>query len=202
MKKPTSYLQYSWWKYLLIALLSITVWSVVLDVLSAPEKNEKVRVTCVGDGFLCDEMETALWQKLPQVTEQRVEKIAVESPVNGQSADYFSVMATRAYGADFIIVEESALTEAFGQSYFLPLPVDELPDQLANREQYTENGTAYGLLLYDGTTPNVFSQFYSGNERCFIFITHTCVNVAGLMNVGNEQDDAALRLIEYLLEEI
>ena len=201
MKKSTAHLQYGWWKYLLIALLSITIWSVVFDVLSAPEKNEKIRITCVGDDFLCDALEEDLWKKLPEITEQRLEKIAVESPVNGQSTDFYSVMAARAYGADLIIVEESAITETFGQSFFMPLPVEELPEALSDRELYVEEGAVYGILLYDGTTPNVFSRFYGGDQRCFVFITHNCVNAAGVMGVGDAQDDAALRLIEYLLEE-
>ena len=195
-----AHLQYSWWKYLVIAMVSVTVWMLVFDGLDAPKKNEKLRVTCVGDGFLCAELEAALVQELPGQTTQKIKKVAVESPINGQSRDYHSVMATRAYGADLIIVEESAMTEAFGQSYCVPLPVEKLPAYLTGVEYYTENDTVYGILLYDGSTPNAFSEFYSGGERCYVFITHTCVNAAGIMGNGKSGDDAALRAIALLLE--
>ena len=202
MKKPTAHLQYSWWKYLLVAMLSITIWCIVFDALSAPKKNQQIRITCIGDDFACSQLQTALEQELPKKTSQRIRKIAVESPINGESTDYFTVMTTRAHGADLIIAAESAMTEIFGQSYFKPLPVEKLPESLQGLSYYTENGEVYGILLYDGTTQNRFSQFYSGSERCYVFITHKSENAAGILGVGNETDDAALRCIEYLLEEI
>ena len=202
MKKSSSHLQYSWWKYLLIAMVSITLWSVVFDTLAAPKKNEQLRITCVGDNFLCQELEIALDNKMPELTSQKLKKITVENPVNSQSSDYHTIMTTRAYGADIIIVEESAMTETFGYTYFRQLPLEQLPPELQEKQYYTEDGAAYGILLYDGSAPNVFSQYYSGTDRCYIFITHNCENAAGIMGAGNVTDDAALRAVAYFMEGI
>ena len=192
--------QYNWWKYLLITMAAGLIWGGIFDALSAPKKNEQLRITCVGDEFLCDSLEKALVEKLPELTEQKIKKISVESPINGQSQDYHSVMATRAYGADIIIVEESAMAADFGKSYFVSLP--QLPEDLGELVYYTEDGLNYGILLYDGAADNVFSQFYRGGERCYVFITHNCVNAGGLMGKGKESDDGALRTLAYLLEGI
>ena len=200
MRKASADLQYTWWKYLLVILLSITVWVAVFDILGTPEKNQKLQITFVGEDFLFDALQADLQEKMPGLTDQELKKLTVESPMNGNWEDYHDIMSVRAYSADIIIVEESAMTDTFGYSYFVELPVEKLPQSLQNRDFYTEDGKAYGILLYDGSTPNVFSQYYSGGERCYLFITHNCVNAAGIMGKGKQTDDAALAVIEYLLE--
>lgn len=202
MGKRITHLWYSWWKYFLVLLCAFLLWMTVFDMLAAPEKNEKIQITYIGDNFLCEELNKALEQKMPELTEQHIKSVSVENPVNAESKDYYSVMATRAYGADLVIVEESAMTEDIGKTYFIPLPVEKLPEYLGSPAFYTEDELPYGILLYDGSTPNGFSQFYTGTQRCFLFITHTSVNAAGIMDRGNAEDDAALRIIMYLLEGI
>ena len=200
MGKRVTHLWYSWWKYLLLILCVFLFWMTVFDMLAAPEKNEKIQITCVGDGFLCEELKAALEQQLPELTDQLIKSISVENPINGESEDYYSVLSTRAYGADLIIVEESAMTENIGQTYFLPLPAEALTEYIGSAAYYSEEGTPYGILLCDGSTGNRFSQFYTGTQRCYLFITHTSQNVAGIMGRGNGEDDAALQIIAYLLE--
>ena len=194
-------MQYNWWKYCLVVVFSAIVWMVVFDMIAAPEKNEKIKISFIGDDFSHEELEETLCTILPELTEQSIKSISVESPVNGQSNDYYSVLATRAHGADIMIFEESALPETVGETYFDPLSTEKLENYVAVDAYYCEDGVAYGILLWDGEGKNRFSQFYSGDERCYLFLTHTTVNAADVVSNGSAEDDAALQIIKYLLGE-
>ena len=194
-------LSYRWWKYLLVIISSFLVWGIVFDMLASPEKNEKIKITYIGDHLSYEEMEEELFRILPNVTEQKIKYIDAENPVNGQSLDYHTVLSTRVYGADFIIIEESSLEEKVGQTYFKEIATDKLKQHIGDVEFYCEDGVPYGILIYDGTKENHFSEFYSGTEKCYLFITHTSVNFADVVEKGNVTDDAALRIFEYLMEE-
>ena len=39
------------------------------------------------------------------------------------------------------------------------------------------------------------------DETCYLFLTHTTVNAGDVVQSGNAEDDAALQIIKYLLEE-
>lgn len=199
MTKLFSHLHYHWWKYCLIVLGSVLVWSVVFDTLGAPEKNEKIRITYIGDGIDPDAFGEALLQVLPSLTEQKIESLTVENPTSGISNDLYSVLATRVYGADFIIFEGDSLPESVGETYFLPLPQQMIQEADA-ASLYWENGIAYGFVLCGDGVQSVFSEFYSGDQRCCLFITHTSVNMGGLTQKGRPEDDAAKTLVSYLLE--
>lgn len=201
MKRRSAHLQYNWWKYCLVVVFSAIVWMVVFDMIAAPEKNEKIKISFIGDDFSHEELEETLCTILPELTEQSIKSISVESPVNGQSNDYYSVLATRAHGADIMIFEESALPETVGETYFDPLSTEKLENYVAVDAYYCEDGVAYGILLWDGEGKNRFSQFYSGDERCYLFLTHTTVNAADVVSNGSAEDDAALQIIKYLLGE-
>ena len=201
MNERSAHLQYSWWKYCLVVMFSVILWMVVFDMLAAPEKNEKIRITFIGDDFSHEELEEELYTVLPELTYQKMKSISVESPANRQSNDYYSVLATRVYGADIIIIEESSMPDSVGETYFRPLSTEKLEKYVNVDEYYCENGIAYGILLCDGEGENHFSQFYSGDEPCYLFLTHTTVNAGDVVDNGNADDDAALQIIKYLLEE-
>lgn len=199
MKKSGSHFMYHWWKYLLVLMVSVMIWMIVFDSLAAPQKNEKIRISYFGEKLACEQMEVDLFQMLPTLTDQNIQKVSIENPVGEIDADYHAVLTTRVYGADFIIIEENVLAETVGDTYFLPLPVDALADRMPELTFYTENDVPYGILLNGSDT--VFSHYYSGSKKCYLFITHTSVNMAGIMGSGSAEDDAALQLIAYLLEE-
>lgn len=198
MKQSPAHMTYHWWKYLLVLAASTLVWMVVFDSLGQPAKNEKIRISYFGEQLALETMEKDFIQILPSLTHQTIEKVTVENPIGTITADYHAVLTSRIYGADFIIIEESVLAETVGNTYFLPLPVDALEDRLLELTFYTENDVPFGILLNGLDT--VFSSYYSGDEKCYLFITHTSVNMAGIMGTGSAEDDAALKLIEYLLE--
>ena len=201
MNGRSAHLQYNWWRYGLVVMFAVILWTVVFDMLAAPEKNEKIRITFVGDDFSHEALEKELYTVLPKLTDQPIKSISVESPVNKQSSDYYSVLATRVYGADFIIIQESSLPETVAETYFQPLATEKLEKYVDVDTYYCENGIAYGILLYDGEGENRFSQFYSGDETCYLFLTHTTVNAGDVVQSGNAEDDAALQIIKYFLEE-
>ena len=200
MKITAVHVQRNWWKYLLVLVASILIWSIVFDSLAVPSKNEKIRITFLGENLDHEAFEEYVAEILPGLTNQRIEKVDVENPVDEINNDFYMVLTTRVYGADIIIVEESLLTEDICQAYFVPLPLETLEKHMPVSEVYVENGQPYGLLLPSGDGAGLFGEFYSGTERCYLFITHTSVNVAGILGTGNEVDDAALKLICHLLE--
>jgi hypothetical protein len=201
MKITEAHVQHNWWKYLLVVMASVLLWSIVFDSLSAPAKNEKIQITFLGDGLNCAALEEHIFTALPDLTTQKIEKVAIENPVAEVNNDFYTVLATRVYGADLIIIEESLLTDDLCKTYFLPLPVEQLADYVSIGDLYVENGVSYGLLLNSDDGNGIFSEYYSGSQRVYLFIPHTSVNVAGIMGEGKPQDDAALRVISYLLEE-
>ena len=201
MGKFIKTLTYSWWKYLLVITLSTFVWQMVFGMMESPDKNEKIRITYIGENLSCEDMETELYRVVDERTDQKIKNITVENPVNGGSTYYHSLLATRVYGSDFIIIEESSLLETMGETYFSEIPSAKLEQYIEDVEYYCENGVPYGLLLYDGTTENQFSRYYTGTEKCYLFITHTTVNFADVVENGNATDDAALRILEYFMEE-
>ena len=202
MNKFVRTLPYNWWKYLLVVISSVLVWGMVFSMLAAPKKNEKIQITYIGEHLFSEALETELYSVIGKLTEQNIKNINVENPINGQSVYYQSILATRVYGADFIIIEESSLLETMGETYFSEIPIDKLEPYIEKLEYYCENGVPYGIVLYDGVTENYFSQYYTGTEKCYLFITHTTVNFADIVKSGNEADDAALRILEYFMEEL
>ena len=60
---------------------------------------------------------------------------------------------------------------------------------------------AYGLEIYSPGKQNRFSAFFSGEQTYYVFLSKESVNLAGLNGKGNNADDAALRILSYLLEE-
>ena len=51
MNGRSAHLQYNWWKYGLVVMFAVILWTVVFDMLAAPEKNEEIRITVGGDDF-------------------------------------------------------------------------------------------------------------------------------------------------------
>ena len=90
------------------------------------------------------------------------------------------------------------MLSAYG--FFTPLP-----DCWENIPTYTQetNGasTAYGLEIYSPGCLNRFSTFCTGDQTYYVFLSKESVNLAGLNGNGAPTDDAALQVLNYLLEE-
>lgn len=133
------------------------------------------------------------------MTSQRIRNISVENPAEEVNNDFYSILATRVYGADIIIIEESLLTDDLVRTHFLPLPVDFINKLFEQEVLHSVDGVPYGFILPSSSDRSCFSGFYNGGENCYAFFTHTSVNAAGIYECGDVNDDAALRVLQYLM---
>ncbi len=193
MRVTSVHIQRHWWKYVLSVVAFMMLWTIVFDSLSAPRKNEKIRIFYLGEQLDCRRLEDELSLILPGLTDQKIKEISVENPVGEVNRDFYSILATRVYGADIIIFEEDLLTDDLVKTHFLPLP-SELTKELFDQETlYAVDGVPYGFRI----PSERLSRFYDGDKSCCAFLTHSSVNAAGIYGCGNVYDDAALRIVQY-----
>ena len=69
-------------------------------------------------------------------------------------------------------------------------------------EYYVIDGIKYGIMVNpQGQNSNVFTKYYSGNSTMIAFFAPYCENIGGIYGIGNNNDDAAIMLMRFLLEE-
>lgn len=194
-------LTYTWWIYLVVAILIIALWIFVFDRLAQPKPNEKLLVSVAANHIQTDNMEQDLKDRLPQLSAQNVKQVTVESIPFDSTYNLTNALFSRSLDADIIIVAHSAMFEGIGEGYFPPINETEYKKAFGEVEFFREkSGVAYGILLYDGQTANNFSKYYTGTDKCWLFISGECVNTAGLNGKGESGNDAAVQTIKWLLE--
>ena len=87
---------------------------------------------------------------------------------------------------DLIIMPESLLKELDVAVYF-----PELPEMLQDNTDYQIDGKHYGILL----------NGYSQEEPVYLLLAANSVNLGGILDKGNPEDDAALAVLQYLVKE-
>lgn len=193
-----AHFQYSWWIYLVICAAVVVFWCSVFSHLAAPKADEMLNITIVGDADgekLSEELQNALEGK----TQKPLREIHVEvvSPTNAMLAD---IVAMRCLGeTDLIIFEEDALVTPVS-SNFGSIDREQLKEYFPDAVLYEEEGETFGMLLYDGETDCHFSEYYSGDQSCWVFITPCSENAAMLNGKGTKENDTALQAIQYLME--
>lgn len=195
-----SYLQFHWWKYLLVILLPVIVWCSVFDAAAKPAPNEQVNVLLIGESFDTAAMEEAIATALPSLTEQALRRFSVSTMVIGDTG-YASLLTARCFDYDILIFEESSIPENLGQDVFVRL-TDPLLAQFPGLSPYTEtipegDELVYGLWIPDNAR---FSGFYTGSARCCLFVSPYSVNFDTLNETGTAGQDGALKCAQYLLE--
>ncbi len=190
-KKFVNHFQYSWWVYIVIAFAFIFLWSSVFEALAKPESNERLNVSFIGTGFDHKKLETDLCNSVFKDT--KIEEVFVESVVADEGLN--NILYVRSQGEyDVIIIQETVVFSGMCKSYFEPLDKALMTQYFGDITFYEEDGQAYGILL-DGPG---FADYYSGEESCYLFVAPVSQNFAGIYG-GNEDDDAVIRLIQYLL---
>ena len=56
----------------------------------------------------------------------------------------------------------------------------------------------FGFVVADGDLDNLFTRFYSGDERCCLFLSPRSVNLGGINGEGEKSDDYALIVLRAL----
>ena len=196
------HLQFHWWKYLALALLPILLWIGVFQILAQPKAHQRVNVLYIGSQLDTIRLQWELKTALPELTQQQILSAAVNSEAIPKE-QYFNALTARCFDYDLIIIEEDCMRENIGQAIFVRL-LPELTEQLPNALPYEETAEdallTFGYILYDGQRENLFSGFYSGNQKCYAFISPESVNFDTLNEKGNAGDDAALKALRYLME--
>lgn len=201
MKKQ---LQFDWWKYLLLLVLPIVVWCNIFSMSAKPAEHERLQILYIGNGLdtqsLCRELETAL----PGLTQQKILAVSVERE-DITPSQYSNTLTARCFDYDLIIIQESCMQDNVGQTVFVRL-LPELTEQLPNLAPYEETAEdtllTFGYVLYDGVRANRFWNFYTGEETCYVFISPESVNFDTLNEKGRIGDDAALKVLQYLSENV
>ena len=195
----TAYLHYHWWKYVLLTVLSVAVWTSVFDTLAKPAKNEKVEIVFFGDGLDVAALHADLSNAVGSLTEQEIAHIDVSETF----ADYQhlgQILMARSYDCDLLILPAELVDRLSAYGFFMPLP--ETPRDIPVYTQEKDGETvAYGLEIYKTGKQNRFSSFCSAEQTYYVFLSKESINLAGLNGNGVQTDDAALRILEYLMEE-
>lgn len=195
------YFQYNWWKYLAVVLIPVLLWTGIFDVLKKPAPNQRVHILCIGSGFDIAALEQQLTAALPSLTKQPIKSVDVNA-AQPDAATLGSMLNARVFQYDIIIICEDFLPENVGQHFFSPLST-EFTDLFPNVTLYQENtGTeqcAYGLQI-PADSQTRFSDSYTGNQSCYLFISAESVNFNQLNGNGKPGNDAALKAVCYLLE--
>lgn len=195
----TAYLHYHWWKYVLLIVLSVAVWTAVFDTLAEPAPNEKVGIVFFGEGLDVSALHADLSNAIGSLTEQKIARIDVTETF----ADYRhlgQILMARTYDCDLLILPAELVDRLSAYGFFMPLT--ETPKDIAVYTQEKDGETvAYGLEIYKPGKQNRFSSFCSGEQTYYVFLSKESVNLAGLNGNGVQTDDAALRILEYFMEE-
>ena len=196
----SSHLYYHWWKYVLLAVLSIVIWTAVFDTLARPARNEKVGILFFGDSLDVTALHADLSAVMDDLTQQEVSYVDVSQTF----ADYEhlgQLLTARTYDYDLLVLSAEQVDKLSAYGFFLPLPDNTWKDIPKYSQEKDGETVAYGLEIYTPGSQNRFSSFCSGEQTYYVFLSKESVNLAGLNGNGTQTDDAALRILEYLLEE-
>jgi len=195
----SSHLHYGWWQYVLLAVLSIAIWTAVFDTLAKPAKNEKVGIVLFGDGLDVAALHADLWAVKEDITEQSITLLDI-SQTFADKEHLGQILMARSYDCDLLILPADCVDPLSAYGFFMPLP-DRWKDIPTYTQEQDGQAVAYGLEIYRPGNQNRFSAYCSGEQTYYVFLSKESVNLASLNGNGAPTDDAALKILEYLLEE-
>lgn len=195
----SAHLHYHWWKYVVLILLSIGIWTAVFDTMAKPAQNEKVGIVFFGDGLDVTALHGDISDAVGSLTEQKITHVDVYQTF----ADYEhlgQILMARTYDSDLLILPADLVDQLSAYGFFAPLT--ETPKDIPVYTQEKDGETVvYGLEIYNPGSQNRFASFCSSEQTYYVFLSKESVNLAQLNGNGSQTDDAALRILEYLLEE-
>ena len=204
MKIDKDHLQYNWWKYLIVVLIPILLWTTVFYMVARPKDNEKLHVLFLGDDLDVKALQQALEETIPAMTDQEIKEIKVVAEYVTDEI-YGQKMTSYSYEFDLIIVSQPFMAKNTGQ-FFRRLPMGGLPGYETEKlhMELVEEGdylAPFGFVLWEPGVENGFSQFYSGEETCYLFFSTESVNLYPLFAGSAEGDNAAVVALDFLLKE-
>lgn len=196
-----SHLQYHWWKYVAVLIVSVILWCSVFNTLAKPAQNECLNILFVGEDINTEHMKETVEAKLVHLTDQDVKQIKVSQlSISGQ--DLLQVLQSRFYEYDLVIISQSHMQDNMGVTLYYESMKSTLSERFADFDFYAEIGqdyaAIYGVQLM--ADRGAFWDFYNGSETCYCFPSPNSVNFGGLNGKGNQNDDCALVIMEYLIK--
>lgn len=186
-----------WWAYLSAMLLIIFVWWGVFSYVDRIKDNQRVTIAVYNSTCDTQALRDRLAQKLPELTQQTVLELYVDSREIQMGADggkkLFSMQILQ---TDLLILPESVISEMDVSAYFPPIP--ENISLAGNACFYEADGKKYGILLSGDDVPSIFGDYCTDTQRYYLFLSESSYNLAGIYGRGTQEDDAALVLLYYL----
>ncbi len=197
-RRWSTYLQYHWWKYLLLAVISAAVWTAVFDSLARPDRNEKVGIAFFGDGLDVQGLHDEVSGAIERLTDQQISVVDVEQVIVDRDL-LGSAVTARSYDCDLLVLTADTADLLPAHGFFCPIP-DDWEDVSVYSQERDGVSTAYGVKICGPGAANRFSRFCRDDSIYYVFLSRESVNLAGLNGQGSLSDDAAMRVLEYLME--
>lgn len=198
-------LLYRWPLYLLVLVALTFVLSTVWERLAAINMNQKLSVCFVGKNFRDADVQERLSQEMHVFTEQALKNLTVESLYYDNGSLLAEALTVRCVGeTDFMILEEDYLVDEIGSRYFCKIPAELVQKYFPGAKTYTEDNNIYGIRIYsqeEEEESSIFSEYYDGDNSCWLFFTIVSENVDAMNGKGVGGDTAALDLAAYLWRE-
>lgn len=195
----STHLHYNWWKYVLLTVVSVLIWTSVFDTLAKPAKNEKVGIVFFGEGLDTAALHADLTAAMGDLTEQKISYVDI-SQTFADNAHLGQLLMARINDCDLLILPAQLVDNLSAYGFFTPIP-ENLQDLPTYSQEKDGKTVAYGLEIYKPGSQTRFASFCSGEETYYVFLSKESVNLAGLNGNGNQTDNAALQVLKYLLEE-
>lgn len=194
-------LSYNIWFYILSAALIICFWLWIFDYISQPSANEKLLITIIGNGFDDKTLSADLKKMLSEKSRDKIKSVTVENISYQSDYELTNALWARILDSNIIIVSEGYMLDNIGDSYFHPIDEKKYEEAFGKVKFYRENGTPYGIVLYDGQSNNKFSNYCHTENKCMLFLTYNSVNAGKLNENADKGSDFAVLTVEWLLSE-
>ncbi len=204
MNKLKAHLQYFWWKYLLVLVGIVFLWTSVFSTLAKPDDNEQVVVSHFGTDYDYAAMNNEILEKLPSITPQTLKTASFTTVASANDSMLSQLIQTRIYTSDIMILSEEMVSDDLLKFNFKQIPqniiAEYFTDNLSDFEFYNVDGKPFGIILNPLSGKNNFSKYYTGTKKCIAVFSCESVNLAAMYGEGNPTDNAALCVMRYLLE--
>lgn len=202
MKKQTGHLQYDWWKYVAVLLVPLVLWCSVFSILKRPKANERLHILFLGDGLNTQQMTQDLEQYLQENTSQELKSVQVTMAEYSEE-NYASQLMAATYSYDIIIISENQMQDTVGQDHFFVLPEALQGTEITfYEESANDKDLPFGAVICDGIQQNSFGKYYSGTEKCYIFISPQTENLYPLNTKSRAEDNATMIAWQWLMEKL
>ena len=187
MRKGTKLLIGNIWKYILVVVVAVFIWSAVFTSLGQIKDNQRLTISVYNLELDTQMLRDEIAAKLPELTRQEILELYVDDMEYVPNQTYATeLLSMQLVQTDLILMPQSLLIELDVSAYF-----PELPESLQSDTDYLLDGKHYGILV----------SRYSQQEPVYLLLSGNSVNLGGILEKGEPNDDAALAVLQYLVKE-